>query len=125
MKNKICLVSEDKVEFHKKSQLIRTNHLFHKYNWCHVIDTIIQLYMIVGLGIKLKSMSVRSWRWTSLSLPQNPCIAARVLLKRPNLSFVLMTDAYGSLRFPAIFSTSIVRVNHHKQNLCSVVCVTL
>jgi len=78
-----------------------TNRLFHKYHWCHVIDTVIQLYMIVGLGIKLKSMSVRSWRWTSLRLPQNPSIAARVLLKRANLSLVLMyvmTDAYGSLR---------------------------
>jgi len=32
--------------------------------------------------IKLKSMSVRSWRWTSLRLPRNPRIAARVLLKR-------------------------------------------
>jgi len=26
-------------------------------------------YMIVGLGFKLKSMSVRTWRWTSLHLP--------------------------------------------------------
>jgi len=34
----------------------------HKYGWRHVIDTIIQLYMIVGLGIKVKSMSVRSCR---------------------------------------------------------------
>jgi len=25
--------------------------------------------MIVGLGIRLKSMSVRFWRWTSLRLP--------------------------------------------------------
>jgi len=64
------------------------NHLFHKYNRYHVIDTVIQLYMIVGLGIRLKSMSVRSCRWTSLCLPQNPRIAARVLLKRANLSFV-------------------------------------
>jgi len=43
----------------------------------------------VGLGIKLKSMSVRSWRWTYLRLPQNPHIAARVLLKRAYLSFDL------------------------------------
>ena len=79
-----------------------TNPLFHKYHWCHVIDTVTQLYMIVGVGIKLKSMSVRSWRWTSFRLPLNPHIAARVLLKRANLSLVLMfvmTDAYGSLRF--------------------------
>jgi len=34
-------------------------HLLHKYNWCHVIDTVLQLYIIVDLGIKLKSMSVR------------------------------------------------------------------
>jgi len=75
-----------------------TNHLFHKCSWCHVIDTIVQLYVTVGLGIQLKSMSVRSWRWISLRLPWNPLIAARVLLKRANLSFVLlyvMTDAYG------------------------------
>jgi len=26
------------------------------------IDTVIQLYVTVGLGIRLKSMSVRSWR---------------------------------------------------------------
>jgi len=78
-----------------------TNHLFHKCNWCHVTDTVVQFYMTVGLGIKLKSMSAKSWRWTSLRLPLNPRIAARVLLKRANLSFVLMyvmTDAYGSLR---------------------------
>jgi len=66
--------------------------------------TIIQLYMIVGLGTRLKSMSVRSWRWTSLRLPRNPCITerVRVLLKRANLSLVLMyvmADDYGSLRF--------------------------
>jgi len=30
----------------------------------------IQLYVTVGLRIKLKSMSVRSWRWTSLRLPR-------------------------------------------------------
>ena len=89
---------------------MQTTHSFHKCNWCHVIDTIVQLYVTVGLGIKLKSMSVRSWRWTSLRLPRNPRIAARVLLKRANLSFVLMyfmTDAYGSLRFSAIFSASL------------------
>ena len=70
-----------------KSQLtpLWTNHLFHKDHWCHVIDTIIQLYMIVGLGIWLKSIvSVRSWRWTSLCLPRNLHIAVRVLLKRAN-----------------------------------------
>ena len=90
-----------------------TNHLFHKYNWCHVIDTVVQLYMIVGLGIRLKSMSVRSWRWTSLCLPRNPRIAARVLLNKANLSFVLMyvmTDAYGSKHFSAIFSASLLTV---------------
>jgi len=37
-------------------------HLSHKYDWCHVTDNGIQLYRIVSLGIKLKSMSVRSWR---------------------------------------------------------------
>jgi len=47
--------------------------------------------MILGLGIKLKSMSDRSWRWTSLRLPPNPCIAARMLLKTANLNFVCMS----------------------------------
>jgi len=61
---------------------IWTNHLFHQYNWCHVIDTVVQLCITVGLGIKLKSMSVRSWKWTSLCLPRNSHIAARVLLKQ-------------------------------------------
>jgi len=32
-----------------------TNYLFDKCNRCHVIDTIIQLDMTVGLGIRLKS----------------------------------------------------------------------
>ena len=40
---------------------MQTTHLSLKCNWCHVIDTVIQLYAIVGLGIRLKSMSVRSW----------------------------------------------------------------
>jgi len=91
-----------KVDFYEKSNVLyvlQSNHLFHKYNWCHVIDTAPQLYMIVSLGTKLKSMSMRSWRWTSLHLP------------RANLSFVLtyvMTDAYGSLHFSAIFSASVL-----------------
>jgi len=44
-------------------------------------------------------------------LPRNPSIAARVPLKIANLSFVLMyvmTDAYGSLHFSAIFSASLL-----------------
>jgi len=65
-----------------------SSHLFHNYNEHHVFDTM--LYMILVLGIKLKSVSVRSWRWTLLCLPWNPCITARVLLKRANLGFVLM-----------------------------------
>jgi len=70
---------------------MRYIHLSHKYDWHHhVIDTASQLYRIVGLGINLKWMSVRSWRWTSFRLPQKPHNAARVLLKRANLSFVLM-----------------------------------
>jgi len=48
--------------------------------------------MTVGLGIRLKSMSVRSWRWTSLRLPRNPCIAARVLLKS-ELHYILQIFA--------------------------------
>jgi len=88
-----------------------TNYFFDKCNRCHVIDIVVQLYMTVGLVITLKTMSVRSWRWTSLRLPRNPRIAARVFLKRANLNFVLMyimTDAYGSLRFSAIFSASLL-----------------
>ena len=77
-----------------------TSHLFHRYNRCHVIGTIVQLYMVVGLWIKLKSMSVRS---TSLRLPQNPRIAARVLLKRANMSFVLVYDD-SCIWLPAFFS---------------------
>jgi len=53
------------------SWLLWSSHLFHKCNWWHVIDTILQLYMVAVLGIKLKSISVRSWRWTSLCLPQS------------------------------------------------------
>jgi len=60
-----------------------TSYLFHKCNRCHVIDTVVQLYyMAVGLGIRLNSMSMRSWRWTSLRLPRNPHIAAMVHLKQ-------------------------------------------
>jgi len=107
---------------------MQTTHLFHKCNRCHVIDTVVQLYVTVGLGIKLmKSMSVRSWRWTSLRLPRNPRIAARVLLKRANLSFVLMyvmTDAYGSLHFSAIFSASLLFTLLHSGAILPVVVKT-
>jgi len=37
-------------------------HLLYKYDFRHFIDAIIQFNMIVRLGIRLKSMSVRSWR---------------------------------------------------------------
>jgi len=117
-----------KYSFAKSHSLsVQTTHLFHKCNWCHVIDTVTQLYVTVGLGIKLKSMSVRSWRWTSLRLPQNPCIAMRVLLKRANLSFVLMyfiTDAYSYLRFPAIFSASLLFTLLHSGAIPPVVVKT-
>jgi len=69
-------------------------------------------------------MSVTSWRWTSLRLPRNPRIAARVLLKRANLSFVLtyvMTDAYGSLCFSAIFSSSLLITLLHSGAILPVV----
>ena len=72
-------------------------------------------------------MSVRSWRWTSLRLPRNPRIAERVLLKRANLSFVLMyvmTDAYGSLRFSAIFSASFLFTLLHSGAIPPVVVKT-
>jgi len=56
-------------------------YLLHKYDWCHVIDTVIQLYMIVGLGIRLKWISVRSWRWTSLRFPRKPVLQQRYSAK--------------------------------------------
>ena len=83
--------------------------------------------MTVGQGIKLKSVSVRSWRWTSLRLPRNPRIAARVLLERANLSFVLsyvMTDACGSLRFSAIVSASLLFTLLHSGAIPPVVVKT-
>ena len=50
-------------------------------------------------------MSMRSWRWTSLRLPRKPRIAARVLLKRANLSFVCPYVRYDRcMRLPAFFS---------------------
>jgi len=49
----------EKVIFYS-SWLMWSSHLFHKYNWRHVIDTILQLNMIVNVGIKLKSISLRS-----------------------------------------------------------------
>ena len=70
---------------------------------------------------------MRSWRWTSLRLPRNPRIAARVLLEKANLSFVLMyvmTDAYGSLRFSAIFSASLLFTLLHSGAIPPVVVKT-
>jgi len=66
---------------------------------------------MLAIAYQLKSMSVRSWR-TSLRLPRNPCIAARVLLNRANLSFFLFMYVcqdrciayHGSLWFSASFS---------------------
>jgi len=45
----------------------------------------------VGLGIRLQSMSVRSWRWTSLRLPRNPRIAARISSKEQTWALSLCT----------------------------------
>jgi len=44
------------------SSPLRAPCLSQKYDWRHVVDTIFQLYMSVGPGIRLKSMSVRSGR---------------------------------------------------------------
>jgi len=106
-----------------------TNYLFDKCNRCHVIDTVVQLHMIVGLGIRLKSLSVKSWMWASLRLPRNSHIAAKVLLKKANLSFILshmyvMTDAYGSLCFSAIFSASLLLTLLHSRAIPLVVVKT-
>jgi len=95
-------------------------HLLHKYDWRHVTHTIIQLYMIVSLGIKLKSISVRSWRSASLHLSRKPRMTARLLLKRANLRFVLMQvmpEAYGSLCFLAIFSASLLMTLAHSHTI--------
>jgi len=47
------------------------------------------LHNITGLGIRPRSMSMVTWRWTSFHLPWKPCITARVLLGNANLSFVM------------------------------------
>jgi len=44
----------------------------------------------LGLGLTLKSMSMRSRRETSFRLPRKLHIAASVLLNSADLSFVLM-----------------------------------
>jgi len=44
------------------SSLVMYIHLSHQYDWHHFIDTIIQVYRIVGLEIKLKAMCMSSWR---------------------------------------------------------------
>ena len=88
------------------SRLRWISYFFHRYNWCHVIATAPQLYMILGLGIKLKSCpwGPGGGPWTALRLPWNPLIVARVFLKRENLSFVLvMTDAW-CIWIPMFFS---------------------
>jgi len=51
--NRIFSIRKDNISF-TMSRLMRYIHLSHKYNWHHIIDTIIQLYRIVGLGIKRK-----------------------------------------------------------------------
>jgi len=81
----------------------RFNHILHKYDWRHVIDTIIHLHMIVGLGIKLNSMLVRSWRWTLLCWPRKPCIAAMVLLRKANLSFVHKENCKPAIKTALFF----------------------
>ena len=88
------------------SRLRWISYFFDRYNWCHVIATAPQLYMILGLGIKLKSCpwGPGGGPWTALRLPWNPLIVARVFLKRENLSFVLvMTDAW-CIWIPMFFS---------------------
>jgi len=80
-------------------------HLSHQHDWHHFIDTTIQLYRIVGPGIKQKSVICEILEMNIARLASKASyIAATVLLKRTNLSFVLkqvMTDAYGSLHFSA------------------------
>jgi len=71
------------------------------YNWCHATDTIAQLYTIVGFNVcEVLEVDIISFALKSCS------VAARVLLKRANLSIVLMyvkTDVYGSTVFFSYF----------------------
>jgi len=88
---------------------------------------IVQLCMIVGLGIKLKFKWGPGGRHYFACL--NPRIAASVLLKRANLSFVLMcvmTDAYayGFLHFSAIFSASLLLTLMHSDAMPPLVVKT-
>jgi len=92
-----------------------TNHLSsHKYNWCHVIDTIIQLYIIAGLRIKLKSIIPCPWGprgghhfvCLKILVLQGGCFSQGQIWAL-SLMYVV-TDAYGSLCFSAIFSASLL-----------------
>jgi len=53
MKNKICLVNESTAFSFRKGNILFIMLLILHNNWCHVIDTTLKLYTIVGLGIKL------------------------------------------------------------------------
>ena len=98
-------------------------YLLHKCNWCHVIDTVLQLYIIVSLGIKPKSMSVRSWRWTNIAS------FAAILVLQQGCSWKgqiwalflcilwVMTHVYGSVRFSAIFSANVLLTVVHSDGI--------
>jgi len=68
--------------------------------------------VIVGLGIKLKSMSVRSWLEVDItSFASKSSYCSKGAPQKANLSLALvyvMTDAYGFLCFLAIFSATLV-----------------
>jgi len=83
MKNKICLVNESTAFSFRKGNILFIMLLILHNNWCHVIDTTLKLYTIVGLGIKLvwsQWMFVRSWRWTLLCLPWEHCFVCLEIL---------------------------------------------
>jgi len=116
-----------KAEFHKKSQLVWTSHLFHRYNWYHAIDTIVELYMIVRLGIKLKSCL-----WSPGGGHNFACIKILILQQGCSskgqiwaLSLCMSWQMHnGSLCFPAIFSASLLLTLLHSGAILPLVVKT-
>jgi len=68
----------------------------------------------MGLWMRLNSMLVRSWRWTSLCLPWTPCIAARVLLVNSAKSELYSNTSHDRcIRLPPFFSIFFIQVFVH------------
>jgi len=98
----------------------------HKYDWHHFIDTVFQLYRIVGLGIKLKSMSVRSCRWTSHLRPRKPhCSKSASQKGKFELCFNVSHDRCICLPVSsAIFSASLLLILLHSDTIPPLVVKT-